>query len=163
MLNPGYSKTVLKSNGGDTLLPMTTASMVSEEPDRRFVDNVEKSLLFLLADSFTQLKELADNYGNLVLLAENADDIMPRTEQKEALVAISENINALSVITQNIEVLLAMSKGDLVVNAKDSENQYKLLVDESDESNPVLTLSKIVEDDQQSGETEEKDQDTETE
>ena len=56
-----------------------------------------------------------------------------------------------------------MCSSDLVVNAKDSENQYKLLVDESDENNPVLTLSKIVEDDQQPGETEEEDQETETE
>lgn len=143
MLNPGYSKTVLKSSGGDTLLPMTTASMVSEEPDRRFVDNVEKTLLFLLADNVTQLKTLADHQQNLVLLAENADDIVPQSENRQAMQKISENLEALAVITENLHHLLIIASGEIVLNATNGDVQYKLMVDNSDRKNPTLRLTEV--------------------
>lgn len=41
----GYNKSTLRDVHGEVVLPHTTADMVSEAPDRRFVDHIEKTFL----------------------------------------------------------------------------------------------------------------------
>ena len=48
----GYIKTRLVNNKGEQILPWTTASLVSEESDKRFVDNVEKEILNKIGETF---------------------------------------------------------------------------------------------------------------
>lgn len=145
MLNPGYNKTQLKDAHGNLLLPHTTASMVSEEPDRRFVDNVEKTLLFTLSDNQVQLEGLSEKYAELIILAENADTLLPGSEQQQALATIMENIESLAVITEQLQTLLGLATGHLTVISETSDNVYNLTVDDTDLDNPQLVLTKIEE------------------
>ena len=63
----GYNKTVLRNHKGEVLLPRTTASMVGEESDRRFVDNVEKTLLNTVLSAYLCYRSISQGkhqYGN---------------------------------------------------------------------------------------------------
>lgn len=143
MMNPGYRKTILRDEQGEVLLPQTTASMVSEEPDRRFVDRVEKSLLRALADNQVALENISEHYTNLVLLAENADEILPDPSVKEALQTIGDNVVVLSSIIQEFEQIKKLTNGEIEVLSTGGDSTYILRVDDST-STPKLTISKKV-------------------
>ena len=68
----GYKKTAFINHKGETLFPWTTASMVSEESDRRFVDNIEKKTLNKIATGGTALDEILglsqQNLGSVSIL-----------------------------------------------------------------------------------------------
>lgn len=142
-MNPDYAKTVLRDENGIILLPQTTASMVSEEPDRRFVDNVEKALLHALADNQVALEGLASHASNLALLAQNADVILPGASVQESLKGILDNIDALSRITANIEPLIAFSNGSLETTSNTGKN-YSIGIDDTS-GTPKFVLTEIVE------------------
>lgn len=141
-MNPDYAKTVLRDENGIILLPQTTASMVSEEPDRRFVDNVEKALIHSLADNQVALEGLALHASNLVLLAQNADLIVPGSEMQEALQGILANIQSLSRITANIDALVALSNGSIEMTSTTGKN-YSFGIEDSN-GTPQITLTEIV-------------------
>lgn len=142
MLNPNYRKSVFKDENGNTLLPQTTASMVSEEPDRRFVDNVEKSLLSSLADNREALESLSENVSNLVVLSENLDVILPGTEVRDSLQAIFDNIDSLARITANIEEIINLANGSLQLPSS-SGKEYNITIDDSS-GTPTIVLTEIL-------------------
>lgn len=142
-INPEYNKTILRDENGVILLPQTTASMVSEEPDRRFVDNVEKSLINSLADNRVAIEALSAHYAELVLLAENTDMLLPDSQVQIALQGILANIEALSRISVHIDSLVAIANGSIQIPSTTSESTYALSVDDSS-GVPVLSLIEIL-------------------
>lgn len=150
-LNPGHRKSILRDKDGKILLPLTTASMVSEEPDRRFVDRVEKSLLHSLSDNQVQLEALSEVYTELVLIAANADALILDEERKEAMEILSASVADLALLVQNIQLLLDIANNGVVLNGNyvDGENsipkQYAIYVDDTtDPDNPVVKAQEIV-------------------
>lgn len=142
MLNPDYRKTQLKDKDGKILLPQTTASMISEEPDRRFIDNVEKSFLNAMTVYREAIENLSEREETLLLLAANADSILPGTDAKEAVQIASENLQALRAIAANSEALIGLSNGVIQLPSITGEKVYTLSVDDSD-GEPKLVFVEV--------------------
>lgn len=139
----GYRKAILRNHNGDIILPQTAASMIGEEPDRRFVDNVEKILLNELAAN-------ADGFQGLLL---NAEILSALASQNESILNLVENVpNNLSDFNQAMEDLeplrryVAQILEGLVappsVLSETSSFSYTIGVDDTDLNNPKLTLKK---------------------
>lgn len=142
MLNPDFRKTQLKNNDGKVLLPQTTASMVSEEPDRRFIDNVEKSFLNAMTVYREAIENLSEVEEELLLLAENAQSIMPGTEEKEAISMVAENVSSLRTIVENTDILTGLSAGVIQMPGM-SGKIYTLAIDDTDEENPKIVFVEV--------------------
>lgn len=142
MLNPDFRKTQLKNTAGKVLLPQTTASMVSEEPDRRFVDNVEKSFLNAMTVYREAIENLSEVEEELLLLAENAQSIMPGTEEKEAISMVAENVSSLRTIVENTDILTGLSAGVIQMPGM-SGKIYTLAIDDTDEENPKIVFVEV--------------------
>ncbi len=148
-LNPGVKKTQARDHQGNILLYETTASMVSEEPDRRFVDRVEKTLLASLSEKKVQLEALAQVYAELVLIAQSADALILDEDRRAAMEILSSSVDDLALLTSNIDQLLEIANHGVVVNgiaAEDEEPQaqYVLYIDDTDPQN-IQVKARLIE------------------
>lgn len=108
-LNPMVRKTEMKDASGKILLPRTTASMVSEEPDRRWMDNVEKSFLNSMTVHQQSIENLAEIEEDLINLSNNMDDIVPGSEMKQAILEVSDNIDGLKKLVEKESELITLA------------------------------------------------------
>lgn len=139
----GYKKTELKNHLGQILLPLTTATMVSEEPDRRFVDNIEKILLNKLATEEDAVVSLVENVHELVALASQETVILKMIEDLPNNIAdFGRIIDELNVLTPHTEEILEKLTASPVVHSATSNLSYSIGVDDRDPLNPILTLIK---------------------
>lgn len=142
MLNPGLRKTELKDKDGNTLLVRTTASMVSEEPDRQFIDNVEKTLLNNLTSESEALKEIASYVAEVRVLADNIDSLIAVAGNTNNLSELATNAERLNLLVPLLPRLEAMSKGVLEITGPTGK-LYSIDVDETG-AEPVLKLTETV-------------------
>ena len=137
----GYNKTVLRNHKGEVLLPRTTASMVGEESDRRFVDNVEKTLLNTIAINSEAISELIKNSQSLGALSSvdiqllNLLDIVPNDLQ-EWQAALED----LSVLREKIPEILYSLVAPPTLVSDTSKKTYMLQVDDTDLGNPKIVI-----------------------
>ena len=137
----GYNKTTLRNHKGEVLLPRTTASMVSEESDRRFVDNVEKTLLNTIAINSEALSELIKNSQSLGALASvdiqllNLLDTVPNDLQEW-----KATLEDLSVLRDKIPEILHSLVAPPMLLSDTSKKTYMLQVDDTDLPNPKLVI-----------------------
>ena len=144
MINPQYRKTQLRDNEGVILLPQTTASMVSEEPDRRFVDNVEKTVLNTLTEEAPILKELAGLVGQIRLMADNIDSLVSILDGSATLQEIGSNGDLLISLIPLVPQIQNLIEGTLKTRSLTSSILYSIVVDdETDPNNPTLKLVKV--------------------
>jgi len=140
MLNPDVRKTILRDNNGITLLPRTTASMVSEEPDRRFIDNTEKGVLNVLTDKAPALSDLADLVNEIRLMADHIDELVNLLDGRETLQEIGENGELFTSLIPLIPELNNLLHGVAQVRSTSTSILYRLDVDDTDPENPKLNL-----------------------
>lgn len=146
MLNPEYRKSTLRDDKGKILLPRTTSSMVSEEPDRMFVDNVEKKTLNILTEEAPILKELSSLVGQIRLMADNIDGLVSVLEGQETLKELGENGAQILALVPLIPQLQELLAAKVKIRSLTSSILYSVIVDDStDPSNPVLKLVAVEE------------------
>lgn len=137
----GYNKTTLRNHKGEVLLPRTTASMVSEESDRRFVDNVEKTLLNTIAINSEALSELIKNSQSLGALASvdiqllNLLDTVPNDLQEW-----KATLEDLSVLRDKVPEILHSLVAPPTLLSDTSKKTYMLQVDDTDLAKPKLVI-----------------------
>lgn len=137
----GYNKTTLRNHKGEVLLPRTTASMVSEESDRRFVDNVEKTLLNTIAINSEALSELIKNSQSLGALASvdiqllNLLDTVPNDLQEW-----KATLEDLSVLRDKVPEILHSLVAPPMLLSDTSKKTYMLQVDDTDLAKPKLVI-----------------------
>ena len=138
----GYNKTILRNHKGEVLLPRTTSSMVSEESDRRFVDNVEKTLLNTLAINSEALSELIKNAQSLGSLSAveiqllNLLDTVPNDLQEWRA-----TLEDLSVLRDKVPELLDSLVAPPRLVSETSKKTYILQVDDTDLGKPKIVLA----------------------
>lgn len=138
----GYNKTILRNHKGEVLLPRTTSSMVSEESDRRFVDNVEKTLLNTLAINSEALSELIKNAQSLGSLSSvdiqllNLLDTVPNDLQEWRA-----TLEDLSVLRDKVPELLDSLVAPPRLVSETSKKTYILQVDDTDLGKPKIVLA----------------------
>ena len=137
----GYKKVILRNHKNEIILPQTTASMVSEEAERRFVDNVEKSILNKLATESIALDELLTNHTALSALAKEqlvllglADKIPKDMDEWSAAV---EDLNPLRPFVDDIINGIGVMP---TFPSDNSDARYEASVDDSDPLNPHLVV-----------------------
>lgn len=138
----GYNKTILRNHKGEVLLPRTTSSMVSEESDRRFVDNVEKTLLNTLAINSEALSELIKNAQSLGALSSvdiqllNLLDTVPNDLQEW-----QATLEDLSLLRDKVPELLDNLVAPPKLVSDTSKKTYILQVDDTDLGKPKIVLA----------------------
>lgn len=138
----GYNKTILRNHKGEVLLPRTTSSMVSEESDRRFVDNVEKTLLNTLAINSEALSELIKNAQSLGALSSvdiqllNLLDTVPNDLQEWRA-----TLEDLSLLRDKVPELLDNLVAPPKLVSDTSKKTYILQVDDTDLGKPKIVLA----------------------
>lgn len=137
----GYNKTVLRNHKGEVLLPRTTASMVSEESDRRFVDNVEKTLLNTIAVNSEAISELIKNAQSIGALSSvdiqllNLLDTVPDDLQEW-----KATLEDLSVLRDKVPELLYSLVAPPRLISDTSKKTYMLQIDDTDLDNPRIII-----------------------
>ena len=138
----GYNKTVLRNHKGEVLLPHTTSSMVSEESDRRFVDNVEKTLLNTIAINSEAIFELIKNSQSLGALSSvdiqllNLLDTVPNDLQEWQM-----TLEDLSVLRDKVPELLNNLVAPPTILSDTSGKTYVLQIDDTDLDNPKIVVA----------------------
>lgn len=141
-MSMGLKKTELRNHKGDILLPRTTTSMVSEEPNRRFVDNEEKFLLWELATNKDNLLALLEKIVQLRALADKEQEILYWVDNSptdwDDIEAVIKDLSDFLPIKNDIMDLVNTGIG---VISPTTQIKYNLIVDDKDMSKPVLLLS----------------------
>lgn len=138
----GYNKTVLRNHKGEVLLPRTTSSMVSEESDRRFVDNVEKTLLNTIAINSEAISELIKNSQSLGALSSvdiqllNLLDTVPNDLQEWQM-----TLEDLSVLRDKVPELLNNLVAPPTILSDTSGKTYMLQIDDTDLAKPKIVIA----------------------
>lgn len=146
----GYKKVPLRNHKGEILLPQTTASMVSEESDRRFVDNLEKTILNKLAINGVAIDELVSNYEALSALSKEQLSILALLDTiPNDLEEWGIKLNSLSELIPFIDQLLGSIGATTTINSITSGEPYFINVDDSDPDNPKIVLSLATENESQ--------------
>lgn len=137
----GYKKTAFINHKGETLFPWTTASMVSEESDRRFVDNIEKETLNKIATGGTALAEILAEHPALMALASEEIAILNLLDSVPGdLREWNDILQELAVMMPHTTELLALIGARPTVKSETTGFDYSIGVDDSDLEAPRLTL-----------------------
>lgn len=141
MINDHLRKTELRDEYGKVLLPRTSASMVSEEPDRRFVDNIEKSLISKLTVYKEAIENLSEAEEQLLILAREIDNIMPSGTARTAIDLVADNIDSIKTIVDHADILTGISDAAIQMRGS-SGGLYTIEIDDSD-GEPKLKLTEV--------------------
>lgn len=140
----GYKKTALKNHKGEIILPQTAASMVSEESDRRFVDNVEKTILNKLAVEGTAIDELIANAQAITALSReeltilNLVDTMPNNFLEWGL-----QLEELNRLTPFIDDLLNNLGSIATISSTTTGAPYSIQVNDTNPDDLKIVLSVV--------------------
>lgn len=140
----GYKKTILENHKGEKILPLTTSSMVSEESDRRFVDNIEKEVLNKIATEENAIDGLIKNYQSLSALASeeigllNLLDTVPSDLNEWGIL-----LDSLSTLEPFKDELISLIGASPEVLSETTGHTYSIQVNDENELNPFLYLKKI--------------------
>lgn len=138
----GYNKTILRNHKGEVLLPYTTSSMVGEESDRRFVDNVEKTLLNTIAINSEAISELIKNSQSLGALSSvdiqllNLLDTVPNDLQEWQM-----TLEDLSALRDKVPELLNSLVAPPTIVSDTSRKTYVLQIDDTDLDKPKIVIA----------------------
>lgn len=139
----GYIKTRLVNHKGEQILPWTTASLVSEESDKRFVDNVEKEILNKIATEKVAIDELAKNYQALSALASEELSILNLVDSVPTdLYEWGDTLESLAIMKPFAEQIISSLGASPEVTSTRSGYTYSIQVNDDNESSPYLTLVK---------------------
>lgn len=139
----GYRKVIQKNSKGEILLAMTTSSMVSEESDRRFVDNIEKEVINKIATEETAIDELIFNHQSLAALASKELELLGLVDEiPEGFFEWGDMISRLSVLEPFKDEIIAGIGASPEVISRESGYKYLIEVNDSDPNDPFLYLVK---------------------
>lgn len=139
----GYIKTRLVNHKGEQILPWTTASLVSEESDKRFVDNVEKEILNKIATEKVAIDELVNNYQALSALASEELSILNLIDTVPTdLYEWGDTLGSLAIMKPFAEQIISSLGASPEVTSTRSGYTYSIQVNDENESSPYLTLVK---------------------
>lgn len=138
----GYRKTSLTDHKGHILLPRTTSSMVSEEPDRRFVDSEEKAMIYELTVNKDELLSISRKGTEVIALADRSQDILNMIDSTEIDWSIvSDKIEAMEPILAYKEEILDLVENNLFALSPSTSARYFITVDDTSSDEPKLVLT----------------------
>ena len=138
----GYKKVPLRDHLGNIILPVTSADVVSENPDRRFVDNIEKTFLGRWGGNLDTAEMLIE-YSEAIRALSTQEPALTRlidqfpTNFSEKMLVVDQLMPLLPHATQLIQSLDAPT----IALSDTSHSAYLLRVDDTGEE-PKLVLIK---------------------
>lgn len=137
----GYRKNALRNHKGEIILPQTTASMVSEESERRFVDNIEKTILNKLATEENRVNELITNADDLSAMSKVSDELILLADvMPDDLYKWTTNMKVLERLIPFVDpIILGIGSSPRVLST-DTGIYYELFINDEDPDNPKLII-----------------------
>lgn len=139
----GYLKTQLSDHQGNILFPETSADVVRESPNRRFVSYVEAKVLGEFAGNPDVAKMLVENGTSIRALVDNEPRLSVLLDQVPSnFDDITYTVEELGFLLQYKQDLLDLVGAPVKLVSKDSGLVYLMVVDDSDLGNPVVKLER---------------------
>ncbi len=140
----GYKKTQARDHQGNILFFETLSEMVRETPERRFVDNIEKTLLNKITANENSLDMLIEKSEALRVLGNNSERIISMLDSYPSDLQDSlSTLERLSLLSPEVERILNNLYTNPIITSLDGNKKYELTINDSDIKNPKLEFSEI--------------------
>lgn len=137
----GFLKSQLVDAKGNILLPRTTASMVSEEPNRRFLDSEEKAMIYEMSIKKDEYLSLVRVAPSLVSLANREQEIINLVESSVDWQDVESKLERLEPILTYQDQLIEIAKNDLFAMSPTTLSRYFISIDDTDPLDPKIKLT----------------------
>lgn len=138
----GFIKTSLTDHKGRIILPRTTSSMVSEEPERRFIDSEEKAMIYELTANKDNLLSISKKGTEIIALADRSQDILNMIDFTEMdWQSVSDRLEAMEPILFHKEEILDLVENNLFAFSPTTSARYFITVDDSNPDDVKLALT----------------------
>lgn len=140
----GYKKTQARDHQGNILFFETLSEMVRETPERRFVDNIEKTLLNKITANENSLDMLIEKSEALRVLGNNSERIISMLDSYPSDLQDSlSTLERLSLLSPEVERILNNLYTNPIITSLDGNKKYEVTINDSDIKNPKLEFSEI--------------------
>lgn len=142
-MSNNFKQVRLQDHHGKTIIPLGLATWIMETPDRRFVDNIEKSLLNSIATKEDALVSLIERSPEIIALAMKERELLDLAEKMPSDAwGLMEDLDELRKLKPVTNQLLELSTGVApIIRAATSDNKYRMTVDDSNPEDVTIKLT----------------------